>query len=256
MTLNLRERAFRAWYWYVSKVDKKAEVLFMNYGFSEVNHHTPLNGFNHDDRYSCQLYHHLAIEIELKDKDIVEVGSGRGGGLSYITSKFAPAKAIGIDMNPLAVDFCNKHYKHPELSFLQGDAQKLSLESNSCDVVINVESSHRYPNMEAFLGEVHRILRPNGHFLFTDFRLDTDYENLRNLLKNSGLKIIKERNINKEVVNALNLDDGRRRGLVHKLTPRILHKVALNFAGAIGSETYNRFDTGKYVYFSYVLSKA
>ena len=51
------------------------------------------------------------------------------------------------------------------------------------------------------------------------------------------------------------LDYERRRNLVKKLVPRILHKIALNFAGAIGSETYKQFVSYKYVDFSYVLQK-
>ena len=64
-----------------------------------------------------------------------------------------------------------------------------------------------------------------------------------------------ETKITKEVVAALESDDERKRKLVKKLTPRMLQKTALNFAGTIGSETYNRFLSGKYEYFSYILKK-
>jgi hypothetical protein len=66
---------------------------------------------------------------------------------------------------------------------------------------------------------------------------------------------VKEKFINKEVVAALELDDERKRKLVKKLIPKIIRKIALNFAGTIGSETYNRFLSHKYIYFSYVLKK-
>ena len=55
------------------------------------------------------------------------------------------------------------------------------------------------------------------------------------------MSVLKERFINEEVVAALKLDDEHKRKLVKKLTPRFLHKIALNFAGTIGSETYNQF---------------
>ena len=85
MKFNFREKMFRIWYWYVNRVDKNAEILFMNYGFSDPDHDTPLNKENEPNRYSIQLYHHLAIETEIENKDIVEIGCGRGGGLFYIT---------------------------------------------------------------------------------------------------------------------------------------------------------------------------
>lgn len=255
MEFNFRESMFRMWYWYVSKIDKNAEILFMNYGFNDKDMNVPIEKHQEPNRYPIQLYHHLACEAEINNKDIVEIGSGRGGGLSYVTRTFSPATAKGVDLNKRAISFCNKHYKLNGLSFLQGDAQNLSLDKESCDVVLNVESSHRYPNMSAFLGEVSRILRPNGYFLFTDFRYDHEMEDMKKELEKSGLTILKERIINKEVVAALELDDERRRNLVKKMVPKFLHKIALNFSGAVGSETYNQFHSQKYVYFSYVLKK-
>ena len=151
--------------------------------------------------------------------------------------------------------FCKNYYKQNELTFQQGDAQQLNLEDNSFDIVFNVESSHRYPNMSAFLGEVSRILRKGGYFLYTDFRYDYEMEDMKKELESSGLAVIEEKIITKEVVAALEHDDERRRKLVKKLTPKFLHKIALDFAGTVGSETYNQFESGKYVYYSYILNK-
>lgn len=255
MKINFREGLFRIWYWYVNKKDKNAEILFLNFGYSDRNQQIVIDEQNEHNRYSIQLYHHLASAIDLKNKDIVEIGCGRGGGLSYITKNFSPASAKGIDLNKQAVSFCSRYYILNGLSFSQGDAQKLSLENNTCDVVINVESSHRYPDITAFLREVSRILRPNGHFLFTDFRYDHEMEDMKKYLELSGMIILKERFINPEVISALELDDIRKRKLIRKLAPGFLHKLALNFAGTIGSETYNQFTSSKYIYFSYVLKK-
>ncbi|MFC2087027.1 class I SAM-dependent methyltransferase [Bacteroidota bacterium] len=255
MKFNFRESLFKIWYWYVNKVDKNAEILFMNYGYSYENQKIPMDEQNELNRYPIQLYHHLVSATEIKNKDIVEIGCGRGGGLFYITKNFSPATAKGVELDKLAVSFCNRHYSLDGLMFLHGDAQNLSLENNSCDVVINVESSHRYPDMTAFLGEVSRILRPDGYFLFTDFRYDYEIEDMKKELELSGMSVLKERFINKEVIAALELDDEHKRKLVKKLTPKFFHKIALNFAGTIGSETYNRFASHKYIYFSYVLKK-
>lgn len=256
LKLNLRENIFRIWYWYVNKVDKNAEILFMNYGYHDENQKVTIDKHNEPNRYSIQLYHHLASAVEIQNKDIVEIGCGRGGGLSYIARNFSVASALGIDLNKQAIKFCNSYHKVNGLSFLQGDAQNLELDHNTCDIVLNVESSHRYPNMQAFLQEVHRILRPGGYFLFTDFRYDYEMEEMKKILETSGLTITKEKLINKEVVAALEHDDNRKRELVKKLAPKFLHKVALNFAGTVGSDTYNKIASNSYVYFSYVLHKS
>lgn len=255
MRINFREWLFRTWYWYVNNVDKKGEVLFMNYGYSEKNKSIPLKAHDEPNRYSIQLYHQLAELVEIKDKAIVEVGCGRGGGLSYVTRQFEPSSAHGIDLDKTAIAFCKKQHQTNSLTFTQGDAQRLPLNDNSCDIVFNVESSHRYPEITVFFEEVKRILRPNGHFLLTDFRYDYEMKEFRNQLERSGLSIINEKCITQEVINALDLDNDRRVNIVHRLTPRFLHKSALNFAGVVGSSTYNQFYSRKYEYFTYVLKK-
>lgn len=112
-----------------------------------------------------------------------------------------------------------------------------------------------YADMNLFLREVYRILRPDGYFLFTDFRYDFEIPFLQNELQSSGMSLSKEEFITQQVVTALELDDGRKRKLVEKLTPRFLHKTALNFAGTIGSETYKQLVSCKYVYFNYIFQK-
>ncbi|NJK95669.1 MAG: class I SAM-dependent methyltransferase [Bacteroidales bacterium] len=252
---NLREWIFRIWYWYVNSVDKNAEVLFMNYGYSNGEEINLLQEGDKKNRYSIQLYHLLANAVDLKKKHILEVGSGRGGGLAYVDNQFKPESATGMDLDKNAVSFSKKFYKSETLDFVQGDAQMIPLESNRYHVVMNVESSHRYQDMRKFLSEVYRVLQPGGHFLFTDFRYDHEIQALQEDLKHSGLTLIKEEDITEHVVKALELDDNRRRNLVKKLAPRFLHSIALNFAGTIGSSTYNQFYKREYVYMNYVLQK-
>ena len=52
MKSNFRENMFRIWYWYVNRVDKNAEILFMNFGFSDPDHDIPLDKENEPNRYS------------------------------------------------------------------------------------------------------------------------------------------------------------------------------------------------------------
>src|SRR5690349_17977148 len=69
-------------------LDRNREITYMNYGYSGLNGtptDLPLRDIEHENRYSIQLYHHVAAAIDLTGKDVVEVGSGRGGGASYIT---------------------------------------------------------------------------------------------------------------------------------------------------------------------------
>jgi ubiquinone/menaquinone biosynthesis C-methylase UbiE len=253
--VQFRDLLFRAWYWYISNIDKNAEVTFMNFGYSSPDQKVDLKPEDESNRYSIQLYHMLVSSVNLEGKSLLEIGCGRGGGLSWVAKHFPLKSTLGVDLNERASKFSQKYYKIEGLNFMQGDAQKLAIENESFDTVLNVESSHRYPDMKAFLGEVKRILRPGGHFLFTDFRYDYEMEELNKQIAEMGLKLIDKKAITSNVVKALELDDSRRRYLVKKLAPKFLHKIALNFSGAIGSETYDFFASGKYEYFSFVLRK-
>lgn len=246
---------YRALYWYINTIDRKKEVLFMNYGYHDSSEEIELQNIDEINRYSIQLYHRLARMVEIQDKDIVEVGSGRGGGLAYITKTFKPLSAVGIDLDKKAAKFGNAHYNQKGLTFRQGDAQKLDLADNSIDVILNVESSHRYPKMELFLDEVYRSLKPGGHFLITDFRPRNKMKDLIHLLSQYNFVKFDEQMINQEVVKALELDDRRRVKLVKKYAPLFLRKSLHDFAGNMGSPTFKDIQSGEKVYFVFGFQK-
>jgi ubiquinone/menaquinone biosynthesis C-methylase UbiE len=253
--MNIISLVFKALYWYISTVDKKKEVLFMNYGYHDSSEKIELLDIDEINRYSIQLYHRLAKMVDIKDKDIVEIGSGRGGGIAYITKRFEPASALGIDLDAKAAKFGNAHYKIDGLTFKQGNAQHLDLADDSIDIIFNVESSHRYPNMQLFLNEVYRALKPGGHFLFTDFRYKKEMDALIQLLAQYKFVKFDEQFINKEVVKALELDTIRREALVEKYAPFFLHKTFNDFAGNCGSPTFNSLISGEMIYFVFCFQK-
>lgn len=255
MKLNFRALMFRVWYWYISKVDKNAEVIFMNFGYHDHNMMLKLNNQDEPNRCSIQLYHRMVNKFDLKGKSILEIGSGRGGGLAYIMTTFSPQKALGIDLNHKAIKFSNRFYKLNGLEFMQGNAQKLSLEDNSFDFILNVESSHRYLDFNAFVNEVYRILKPDGYFLFTDFRHNLEFNKMEEILESFNLKLIEKQKINEQVALALKMDSERRINIVKKLAPKFLHKTAINFSGAEGSETYRKFITDEFIYYLYIFQK-
>jgi len=223
--INFRKYLPMALYWYVSRLDNAADVVFMNYGYADPEQKIDLHPEDEPDRYCTQLCHNMTEGIDFRNKAVVEVGCGRGGRLYYIVKRWAPGSAIGIDLCKKAVGFCNNHYQARELSFLHGDAQNLPLENESCDIVINVESSHRYENFERFCSEVHRVLRNGGLFLFADYRTKKKLPNLRKEMDSASLKVVKEEFINRQVVSALQMDWGRKCQVYKKFVPCFLHIV-------------------------------
>ncbi|MFH1822832.1 MAG: class I SAM-dependent methyltransferase [Patescibacteria group bacterium] len=239
----------------MSNVDKNNEITLMNYGYSGKNSLLLERKTDLMNKYGLQLYDYIVNMVKLDGLNVLEIGSGRGGGAFYISNFLNPKSYIGMDICGKAINFCNKHYKKNNLSFIKGDALNLPFANNNFDAVINIESSHSYAGIDIFLKEVYRVLKPDGYFLFADFRYKKDFALLKNQIKNSKMKIIKEENITDNVIKALNLDNLRKVNLIKRLVPKLLYKPAQEFAGVKGSEVYDSFLNRDREYFSFILKK-
>jgi len=255
---RFRRVMLRTWYEALVVIDRQKQITFMNYGYVDLDStkdELTLAAENEPNRYAIQMYHHVAGAIDLRDKDVVEIGSGRGGGAAYVRRTFNPKSMRGIDISSNAVDFCNKHYANDGLSFSQGDAENIPLADESIDAVINVESSHCYGSMPKFLTEVYRVLRPGGYFLFADHRDQDKLDLLRQQLHDGGFTIAAETDITANVVAALRLDDDRKRDLIRNTCPRYLQKEAGEFAAMAGTRTFDSFASHESLYLSFAAQK-
>jgi len=197
MPAVLRRPMWRIWHKMVCRFDKDSTVNFMNYGFAGLNGDKMLELKNEDEynRYCIQLYDHVVNPVELENKRVVEVGSGRGGGADYISRYYKPKEYTAVDISKPVIDFCNTTYKVPGLKFVEGRAEKIPIEAETVDAVVNVESSRCYSNLDTFFREVHRILSPDGHFLFADVIDAGRLDEIRQKLQNCGFEIKSETEI-------------------------------------------------------------
>ena len=230
---------------------------FMNYGFQSLNESERIELKKEDEtnRFFIQLYHFVASKVDLKNKRVLEVGSGRGGGADYVERYFQPSKMFGLDYSRNAIEFCNKVFKNSKVEYKLGDAENIPFENESLDVVINVESSHCYGNVPAFFAEVKRVLKPGGYFSFADFRDKEPFENLKEELANSGLEIVESTNISKEVLQALDDFNEEKMKRFGKMFGSWLKKPLSEFAGVKGSTMYDDLSSGYTIYYHYLLRK-
>ncbi|MFM5981438.1 MAG: class I SAM-dependent methyltransferase [Sphaerospermopsis kisseleviana] len=254
----LRRLFWKGWYNLFTANYSNIKITFINYGYADVEPNTKqleLNPSEEEERYCLQLYHHVAKAISLQELDVIEVGCGRGGGSSYIMRYLQPKTMTGVDFSKSNIAFCQKAHSVPQLNFQLGDAESLPFNDCSFDVVVNVESSHCYGSPESFFAESFRILRPNGYFLFTDFRPRKDIEKTTISLKNTGFKILKSEIITPNILKAMDLENERKLKIINQYIPKYLHIVANWFAGCQGTPMYEAFKNGDQEYLFYVLQK-
>ena len=207
------------------------------------------------NRACIQLYHHVATQVELCGKNILEVSFGHGGGASYLARTLQAQSYTALDLNPSGIRFCKQRHQIDGLVFIQGDAENLPFEPNTFDAVINVEASHCYPDFPRFLREVARVLRPGGYFLYADFRFGDRLAEWENALAAAPLQILRTRNINVEVLRGMDRNSARSLDLVSRRLPKVLHSLGRDFAGTKDSRIYSALKSGELSYRSYSFEK-
>ncbi len=266
--INLIIKTFKRYAWFkrfnakvtyelLAKFVPAEDWHFMNYGYEPNADEAPLH-LNEQvlQPYPLQMYHYLATKTALATKDVLEVGSGRGGGARYLANAMNPNSYLGIDLAQSAVDLANKLHRQSNLKFIQGSAEEIPLPDNSLDVVINVESSHCYGNVDQFLSEVKRVLRLGGYLLLVDFRNEVkNMELFQRQIRNSGLKLVQEENISKNVIAAIEAENPAKVKRIEELIPKRWQKLFSDFAGVVGSRFYNTLKNGTRVYYRFVLQK-
>lgn len=229
-------------------------VVFLNAGYEEdPPMGLPLDAADEPNRACIQQYHRTAAQTDISGKRVLEVGCGHGGGASYLTRYLRPASFTGLDLNPRGIAFCRGAHNVPGLEFVHGDAQQLPFPDESFDAVINVESSHSYPDFPGFLREVARVLTPGGHFLYTDLRIRSRVPEWETQLSNAPLTMLTRRDINAEVVRGFDQwwTSPKTHEVFERVVPAPLRGVIKGAMGAPGPGLYRAMQNGTMSYRMY-----
>ena len=229
------------------------EVRFMNLGIV-TDDEFPLKKDDEKDRLQIQLYHYSTQKINLENKTILEIGCGRGGGSYFISEYKNPKKFIGIDISKGNIKLCNENLSNSKRSYLQADAENIPFTENSFDVVLNIESSHCYPNSERFLSEANRVLVNDGYFVFCDLGEPKRFKEIEILFFSLNFSIYYKEDITEKIVKSLDLDNERKMKYVSKYFG-FIRTIAGDLSVVKNSKSYNKLKTGNTVYMLYLLKK-
>jgi SAM-dependent methyltransferase len=228
------------------------EFTVLNYGFSSEPEESVLPR-DEPEFYCLRLYEHTLGDTPLASTDVLEVSCGRGGGASFVARTYRPSRFVGIDLSSENVRLASNRTLEPGLEFRVGHAERLEFADASFDVVLNIEASHLYDDRARFFAEAFRVLRPGGHFLYTDGCWADD--NCSEDLVDAGFELLERREITTNVLRALRRDSPRREALFDALADRKLREEYKDWGGVVGYRAYRRFEAGQTRYFSHRLRK-
>jgi ubiquinone/menaquinone biosynthesis C-methylase UbiE len=106
--------------------------------------------------------------------DVLELAMGRGFSSRYLAAQHPERAFTGIDLTAKHVRAARREAQaQPNVSFLQANFHDLPFADESFDLLFVIESLCHSNDLAQALHEVHRVLRPGGHFIVIDgFRMD------------------------------------------------------------------------------------
>lgn len=101
----------------------------------------------------------------------VVLDAATGGG--HTANALAPLvkKVTAMDITPKMLENAEAFIRengHTNVEFVEGDAEKMPFDDESFDLVTCRIAPHHFPNIENFVQEVYRVLKPGGRFLLDD----------------------------------------------------------------------------------------
>jgi ubiquinone/menaquinone biosynthesis C-methylase UbiE len=262
----LRRAISRKLYDYLARTYPLAEWTTMNYGYAMFPGDTPSLAVDPSlpEHLALQLYMCLAVALQsdgwlkLNGCEVLEIGSGRGGGAAHLARHFRPRRYVALDISVEATALARRqHGKESAVEFVHGDAENLPFAKASFDVVINVESAHCYGSIGRFLAEVHRVLRSGGRLAFADFVSERHGARGRLLatLRQAPLRLVHVEEITANVVAALAQDEARKRALLDRWAKGWFRSFAQGAYAMEGSAMQRELAARRTVYLVAVLEK-
>lgn len=138
--------------------------------------YTTLEGYNPDADLGlgCGLPTQFA---KIKKGDVViDLGSGAGNDAFIARAETGEkGKVIGIDFTPAMIERARQNNEvrgFNNVEFRQGDIEKMPVTANTADVIVSNCVLNLVPNKDGVIKDIHRVLKPGGHFSISDIVLE------------------------------------------------------------------------------------
>jgi ubiquinone/menaquinone biosynthesis C-methylase UbiE len=105
------------------------------------------------------------LDVQAGD-DVLEIGHGPGGLIRLIADRTDAASIRGLDPSPEMRDQAGRHNRKAvaagRIRLGLGTADRTGLTDASVDRVVSVNNVAIWPDLEAAVAELHRVVRPGG----------------------------------------------------------------------------------------------
>lgn len=136
----------------------------MNIDFHDQKNKATYSGRTVDHSWSQAM---LKL-VDPTGKHVVDVGSG-GGIYSRAWLELGAASVIGVDFSQVMLSAARENTQDlAAITFVHGDALSTGLPDYSADIVFARALIHHLDDLDAFFGEMFRLLRPGGVCIVQD----------------------------------------------------------------------------------------
>ncbi len=114
--------------------------------------------------------HELLLEnLRTTDRRVLDIGCGTGQFAVRVLDRFADARVWGYDLSgEMLKHGCVRGRGHNRLHLIRGDSGRLPFRDDSFDAITCSHSFHHYPDQQAAVAEMYRVLRPGGRLMIVD----------------------------------------------------------------------------------------
>ncbi len=149
---------------------------FINFGW--WNSYSPDLVISLDERLESEknLYRLVLNHLNIKSVDhILDVGCGKGCGCILALEEFGPQKIQGLDISQAQIKRAKNIYQNfisnnsNKIAFMQGAAEKMPYENEIFDKLLSVEAAQHFTNLQLFVSEAYRVLKPKGKLAVASF---------------------------------------------------------------------------------------
>jgi ubiquinone/menaquinone biosynthesis C-methylase UbiE len=125
-------------------------------------------------RNAARSFVAVAKEWGIADGKVLDIGTATGSLAIEFAKAIPGVEVVGFDLSAAALELAEVNAQENALSsrvsFRAGNAEDMPFEGDSFDAVISGNTLHLIENPVRMFDEIHRVLKPQGRFIISDFR--------------------------------------------------------------------------------------